>query len=128
MTKTKDTLPEPPFDIYRYLDDNALVKGIVNKIHFLEDDNILVGISHIKYDESSCARPLTPIERCSAPYANALCLTPEEAKSGRLKKLKMMLEIYEHSKAECVINFLSRYDEYSQQIQKTRLQISELEQ
>lgn len=126
--KTKETLPEPPFDMYRYLDDNVLVKGVVNKISFFEEDNILVGIPHIKYDEKSCSRPLTAGERCSAPYAENLCLSPEEARCGRLKNLKMMLEIYEHNKAECVQNFLVSYERYVADIQKTKLCISELEQ
>lgn len=128
MNKTKDMLPDTPFEIYRYLDDNTLVRGVVKKIYFFEADNILVGIPTIEYDESSCSRPLTPSERCSAPYAEALCLTPEEAKNGRLKNLKMMLEIYEENKTSCVENFLRIYEDRIQQIQKTRLQILELEQ
>lgn len=126
--KTKETLPETPFDMFKYLDDNVLVKGVVEKISFFEEDNILVGIPHITYDEKSCSRSLTASERCSVPYAENLCLSLEEARCGRLKNLKMMLDIYEHNKAECVQSFLTRYEQYIANIQKTKLYILELEQ
>jgi hypothetical protein len=126
MDKTKETLPKPPFDMYRYLDDDTLIKGVVEKIFFLED-SCLVGIPNIRYDESSCTRPLTPIERCTTPYAVNLCLTPEEARCSRLNNHKMMLEIYEKNKVRCVESFLSEYDRVMHNIQKTKLQILKLE-
>jgi hypothetical protein len=126
MNKTKDLLPELPFECYRYLDDNTLVKGIVKAIHFFEEENSLLGIPHIEYDEKGCRRSLTPEEYCSAPYAVDLNLTIDEARSSRLQNLQRTLELYKASKERCIQNFLTEYEEIILKMRKTKQQISEL--